>query len=281
MYCARQQQSNKATSTPLACRLVAGRRGRLLHLRGDFGEERQGARRRRMQGYPMYQPRRRPLYHPTLVPLPAVPTNASHVMPHHPLHVRLRGPTPPACPARRSHHPPLVPLPPAPASASCITPYYPLHSRLCGPAPPAHPARRRGSQRYSADYAYLLPCGAACYAPFASSVLLPRWVRRTHHRRMPPPPRRERPSSSHHPISELLRRHLCANYLPPCVWSPVGSGMALAVELVRGRHRPLRRPPPPPTHRWEAGGSRGIPRARARVGVRHAASARGREGAAR
>ena len=46
-------------------------------------------------------------------------------------------------------------------------------------------------------------------------------------------------------------------------------------------HRPRRRPLPPPTHRPGAGGSRGAPRVRARVGVRHAAAAHGRGGPAR
>ena len=57
--------------------------------------------------------------------------------------------------------------------------------------------------------------------------------------------------------------------------------MPLAVALVQGRHRPRRRPPLPPTHRWGAGGSRGVPRTRDCVGVRHTAAARGRGGPAR
>ena len=60
----------------------------------------------------------------------------------------------------------------------------------------------------------------------------------------------------------------------------IGSRYVIGCGAGSGRHRPRRRPPPPPTHRWGAGGSRGVPRARARVGVRHAA-ARGRVGLAR
>ena len=44
--------------------------------------------------------------------------------------------------------------------------------------------------------------------------------------------------------------------------------MALGLGLVRGRFRPRRRPPLPPTHRWGAGGSRGVPRAQTRVACR-------------
>ena len=75
---------------------------RLPHLRGDFGGKRLGTWRRRMQGWcPSYQPRRRPLHHPLLAPLPAAPVSASYVTPYYPFHSRPCGPAPPARPARR------------------------------------------------------------------------------------------------------------------------------------------------------------------------------------
>ena len=148
------------------------------HLRGDFGGERQNARRRRIQGFPLYQPRRRrPLYHPTLAPLPAVPTNASYIMPHHPLHFRLRGPTPPAC-----------------------------------------PARWRSPRSYVVAFVCLVSRGTACYAPSISSVLLPgrarRTHRQTHHHCAPPLPYRERPSSSQ--PRRPLQLPLCRRCRPLC-----------------------------------------------------------------